>query len=45
MFILEPDGVMFEIKLGSDNERTNRVIKRGHNLLKLLLNGEFDRKD
>lgn len=33
----------FEIKLGSDNERTKREIRKGHDLFKMWKNGEFEK--
>jgi hypothetical protein len=41
IFIHETNGEVYEIKLGSDNERTNREIKKSHNLLKMWMSGEF----
>ena len=32
----------FEVKLGDSNERTDRYIRMGHNLLKMWRNGEFE---
>lgn len=40
VFINIPLDEEFEIRLGV-NERTRREIREGHNLLALLLNGEF----
>lgn len=39
------DGIdsSYEIKLGTDNERTEREIKLAHNLFKMWSNGEFDK--
>ena len=36
---------MFEIVLGDDNERTDRMIRYGHNLYRLWLGGEFGSKE
>lgn len=44
IFIREKKDDMFEIKLGSENERTNREIKVFHNLEKMLIAGEFRKK-
>ena len=41
VFIHDKPGSSFEITLGTC-ERTNREIKMGHNLLNLLLSGEFE---
>ncbi len=45
IFIHENRLSMYEIKLGNDNERTDREIKLGHDLFKLWRNGEFDRRE
>ena len=42
IFIHEKNGDVYEIKLGPNNTRTNRDIKKSHNLLKLWQNGEKD---
>lgn len=41
LFIMSNKTGLFEIKLGSENRGTNREIKAGVNILKLLLSGEF----
>ena len=41
IFIHEDYNTVYEIKLGSDNERTNREIKLSHDLFRLWRNGEF----
>lgn len=41
IFIHETNGEVYEIKLGTNNERTNREIKKSHNLLKMWMSGEF----
>jgi hypothetical protein len=38
-------GEPFEVKLGEDEEHCNRPIKKGHNLWRLLLTGEWDDLD
>lgn len=43
IFIHEPDGTVYEIKFGTENERTNRELKLGHNIFKMWLSGEFER--
>ena len=43
IFIHDFNHDMYEIKLGTDNERTNREIKMEHNLFKLWINGEFEK--
>ena len=45
IFVHEDIKTMYEIKLGSDNERTNREIKLSHDLFKLWKNGEFAKGD
>ena len=44
IFIHEKNGDVYEIKLGPNNTRTNRDIKKSHNLLKLWQNGEFEKE-
>lgn len=42
IFVREKNDDMFEIKLGYENDRTNREIKVFHNLEKMLIAGEFN---
>ena len=42
VFIHENEESVYEIKLGTENERTNREIRISHNLFKMWLNGEFN---
>lgn len=44
IFVHESDNEFYEITLGGKNERTNREIKRGHNLFKMWQSGEFEKK-
>lgn len=44
IFIHETLDDVYEIKLGTDNERTNREIKKGHNIFKMWMSGEFMKK-
>jgi len=41
VFVHDKSG-MFEIKLGTDNDRTNREIRMSHNLFKMWKEGCFD---
>jgi hypothetical protein len=43
IFIHESENEMYEIKLGYNNERTNREIKIYHNLFEMWQSGEFSR--
>lgn len=43
VFVWDKSGA-YEIKLGSDNERTTRDIRIAHNLFKLWQSGEFEGK-
>lgn len=45
IFIHESYKDFYEIKLGCDNERTNREIKKGHNIFKMWMSGEFMKKE
>ncbi len=45
IFVQETDAEVFEIKLGTDNERTDREIRTGHNLANLLVVGEFAKRE
>lgn len=42
IFIHERLGDVYEIKLGGDNERTDREIRPGHDLFRLWSAGEFN---
>jgi hypothetical protein len=41
VFVHDSRNDFYEIKLGCDNERTNREIRMRHDLFKLWKNGEF----
>ena len=43
VFIHDDIDSSYEIKLGTDNERTERDIRPAHNLFKMWLNGEFNK--
>ena len=45
IFIHESITDCYEIKLGCDNERTNREIKKGHNIFKMWMSGEFEKRE
>ena len=45
IFIHDSYHSMYEIKLGSDNDRTTREIKVSHNLFAMWKQGEFDRNN
>lgn len=42
VYIHENKYDFYEVKLGSDNTRTDREIKVTHNLFRMWLSGEFD---
>lgn len=44
IFIHESKTEFYEIIFGSQNERTNREIKMGHNLFKMWESGEFEKQ-
>lgn len=43
IFVHEKDEA-YEIKLGGENERTNRELRMTHNIFRMWLKGEFDAK-
>lgn len=43
IFVHESQDDFYEIVLGGRNERINREIKMGHNLLKMWQSGEFEK--
>lgn len=44
IFIHKTQDESYEIVLGSQNERTNREIKMGHNLFKMWKSGKFEKQ-
>ena len=44
IFIHESNQDVYEIKWG-ENERTQRLLKRGHNIFKMWMGGEFEKKE
>lgn len=42
IFIHEPNGKSYELKLGGDNERTDKELRIAHNLFKMWRAGSFN---